>query len=461
MSHDYSAATIDLKSLIERESGFDFVKKANHFKFGAEYAGPCPFCNTGDDRFRMWPDCERPHWWCRACSKEGSPAQFLMDYKHLTFSEALDVLGLEDRSPFEFGAEKSRKCPVPYSPTHPPCKGWQEAGLALLERAERYLWSGKSGAQSALDYLRMRGFTDETIRAARVGYVPLQKDGLWFSEPFSHWGLEPDRLSERQREKGCVKVPPGILIPWFCNNELWKLAVKRLDAPKGQDYGQILGSSDGIYDIDAIESGKPVLLVEGEFDALSVLQEAGDLITPLATGSAKKGITGKVAFRWSVQFVKAPFVLLGFDNEPSDKNGARAGEEAARYWLSLLNDIVPVLRHEPWNDEQWRFKDANDMLHYKDEFYARWGIDLRRWVEIGMETATLDLFAEEMPMQPPLQGCGPSLPLEQCGAAVSRIVDVLGGPERVRVEKQDPEVTLAQYCEQKRQEQLQKYWQRI
>lgn len=36
--------------------------------YGGEFAGPCPFC-AGTDRFRAWPDQQRPGWWCRVCRR--------------------------------------------------------------------------------------------------------------------------------------------------------------------------------------------------------------------------------------------------------------------------------------------------------------------------------------------------------------------------------------------------------
>jgi hypothetical protein len=451
---DYSEATIDLVSLIEQRAGVNLVKRANHFKFGAEYWGVCPFCDTGDNRFHVWPEGDRPHYWCRVCSKEGSPAQFLADYAGLSYAEAFDELGLLDETDFSVLPPKPAQH---YKATQAPCKGWQEAGLALLERAERYLWHPRSPeGQQALAYLHQRGFTDETIRAARFGYVPLLSDGSWFSEPFSHWGLDPSALTEQQRAKGCVRIPNGILIPWFCDGQLWKLAVKR--PGEQMDYGQILGSADGLYNVDSIEAGKPVMLVEGEFDALSVQQEAGDLIACIATGSVRKGR----ATHWRDDLELASYVLVAFDNDLPDEHGQKAGDEGARYWLELLSHAI---RWEPWalpadkewEDEAWnsymiRFKDCNEMLQYAEAFKDWSGTDLRGWIQQGIEIAVMEPPLEPTPIvhipETPLQGSdlddAPDA-LISFGEVVSRIVDVFGGLSKVQVEKHDPHLTLEQY----------------
>jgi hypothetical protein len=251
----------------------------------------------------------------------------------------------------------------------PPSKQWQEAGMLIVERAQRYLWHPKSlDGQKALAYLRGRGLTDETIKKARVGYCPLARDGKWYCGEFEHWGIDPSLLREDQRAKGGVRVPDGIIIPWFEASTLWKIAVKR--PGEKMDYGQVMGSGEGLYNVDSLQVSEPCMMVEGEFDALSVLQEAGDLINIVATGSSTRGRTG----RWLGDLALASFVLQSFDDDAS-------GNDGAAYWLEKLPH---ALRWQPWH-----FKDCNDMLQHHDEFKAQTGLTLRGWVEQGLWAAQL------------------------------------------------------------------------
>lgn len=458
---DYTATNTDLVSLIERTAGVDLAKKSNHYKFGDEFAGSCPFCRAGDDRFRVWQggSDSRAHYWCRVCSATGSAPWFLVQYSGLSFGEACMELGLDPDDVLGNNDAPSQAAPKIYDAAQPPCKEWQEAGLLLVERAEKYLWHPKSvEGQQALAYLRARGFKNETIKAARLGCVPLEKDGSWHSEPFQHWGLDPEKLTEQQRAKGCVRVPNGILIPWLCENQLWKLAIKR--PGEQMDYGQVLGSTDGLYNVDSIEMDKPVMLVEGEFDALSVAQEAGDLIACCATGSAQKGRNP----RWLADLSLASYKLIAFDNDAPDKNGLKAGDEGAHYWLQLSNSM----RWSPWTDEHWsgqgwRFKDPNDMLKDADAFRAWAGTDLRGWVKEGMAAYELPPLTDEewakMRPAPAHQIITPQQPLarvelseeerlERFGEFVSQVVDIFGGADKVTVTKQEPGYTLEQHVKE-------------
>lgn len=348
---------VDLCVLIESHAPVRFTRVAN--TGGGEFAGSCPFCGdhqsagtrlksgTGIDRFRVWPyHSERPHYWCRDCNRSGDTIQFLIDYEHLTFKQALVELELEAEG---FIEPKFRFY------DDPPCKEWQAAAGDFIQRAERYLWHPKSlESVKALEYLRGRGFTDETIKGARLGYCPLTKEGKWFTAPLEAWGL-----TQEQTGKDVVRIADGIVIPWIAGDDIWKICIKRpwVEDPKTElVYGQVVGSGEGLYGAAPLQ-GKPVMLVEGEFDALSVYQET-DLVTCVATGSASRGRTQ----RWISLLSQASLVLQSFDNDA-------AGDEGAKYWLEILNNAI---RWKPWR------KDPNEMLQR--------GQPIASWVECGIQS---------------------------------------------------------------------------
>ena len=99
----------------------------------------------------------------------------------------------------------------------------------------------------------------------------------------------------------------------------------------------------------------PAILVEGEFDALAVAQEAGDLVAAVATG----GTCGAQDPVWVRRLKAASLMLVAFDDD-------EAGETAAGWWLNAL----PRVRR--WTPEG----DPAGML--------RAGRDLRAWVEKGL-----------------------------------------------------------------------------
>jgi len=50
-------------------------------------------------------------------------------------------------------------------------------------------------------------------------------------------------------------------------------------------YAGPAGFANGLYNAGALIAGRPAMLVEGALDALTIEQEAGDLVTPVATGA--------------------------------------------------------------------------------------------------------------------------------------------------------------------------------
>ena len=70
----------------------------------------------------------------------------------------------------------------------------------------------------------------------------------------------------------------------------------------------------------------PAVLVEGEFDALAVAQEAGDLVAAVATGST----CGARRDRWVKILDCRDGILVAFDDDG-------AGEKAVQWWLNALS----------------------------------------------------------------------------------------------------------------------------
>jgi 5S rRNA maturation endonuclease (ribonuclease M5) len=153
------------------------------------------------------------------------------------------------------------------------------------------------------------------------------------------------------------------VIPLFYGGVLWRVNIRRpLTAQQEADgetkYVQIAGSKMALYSADALNA-TPAVLVEGEIDALTITQHAGDLATAVATGSTQSCRR----LQWISKLALSPKVLVAFDAD-------KAGEEAAEYWLGVLS-----------NAKRWRpyWSDPNAMAQNK--------ADIRAWVEAGLATS--------------------------------------------------------------------------
>lgn len=349
-------------------------------KTADEYAGSCPWCG-GSDRFLVWPsDGDTGGFWCRRCDRKGDGIDYLRDVEDRSFREACEVAHCEwklenagsvtagDGAPSQSSraphpAERAdetvmRDCEPSQSTRHtfdptptrkrsvPPADAWQRRALRFVTVCENVLWEDSGAAQSARDYLHGRGFSDDVIRAMSLGVnQQTQRD-------------DPDVWGHDER---AVWIPRGVVIPWFHAGHLWGVNIRRPDGDLGADdskYHRVRGTTNALFNADMID-GRPVAIVEGEFDAMAIRQ-ATDEVTPVATGST----SWARAARWRALLRTTPIVLVCFDDE-------QPGEEAARYWTEALPNAV-----------RWRphMHDAAEMLEE--------GADVARWIEEGLDHAT-------------------------------------------------------------------------
>jgi CHC2 zinc finger/DNA primase catalytic core, N-terminal domain len=363
---------VDLADLIEQRSGIRLGKAYGNGEKRTR-KGPCPFCKQGTDRFAVFVNGIPQHYHCgihgsSGCGAHGDAVTFLREYEGLNYFEACEELDIDPGSEYvhrESSALDSTR-------EKPPCKDWQKQAGALIHTAQKLLRS-KSGAH-ALEYLHSRGFTDETIEKAKLGYIPLNAEGRWFLSTFEEWGLKKEDYPDEEKASGYkdgVWLYEGILIPRYEGETIWKLTVRRLTGWKEGDpkYPDILGSGEGLFNVDAIQPGKPVVLCEGPLDALTGIQQCSDLAAFVATGSVVRGRT----VRWESQLWLVSPVLITYDDDAPDKHGKRAGDEGADHWLKALPDASRWL---PWAH------DVNDMLTS--------GVDLRAWLKLGLDSAALE-----------------------------------------------------------------------
>jgi len=136
----------------------------------------------------------------------------------------------------------------------------------------------------ALTYLRARGLTDDTLNRYNIGYNPQH-----IAEPHCEWGLPPPSDPSQR-----IHVPRGITIPWFAGGALWRINVRRPVTTAQIAAGQpkYLGPSgfgNALYNADSLDVHKPIVLVEGEIDALTVAQACRATVAVVATGSTAGG----------------------------------------------------------------------------------------------------------------------------------------------------------------------------
>ena len=156
----------DLKELVRSRTelvsliaeSLTLIPRSGHF------VGLCPFHDDRNPSMVVYPD--RQSFKCWSCQEGGDAFTWVMKRENLTFPEALKVLA--DRAHIELpkfsdkDAEDNRQKSNLYEVLK-----WAE-----LQFHDYFLKSTDADAEVAREYVRKRGYTDETIKRFRLGYHP-------------------------------------------------------------------------------------------------------------------------------------------------------------------------------------------------------------------------------------------------------------------------------------------------
>lgn len=342
---------MNVKDLIE-EVGYSPKKKAS--TQGGEYCSPCPFCKEGNDRFLIWPnrlnkngEYRGGRFTCRVCGKYGDAITFLRELHGLSYKEACAKLKIE---PKKQGITRTIKREIKPSIANDPTELWQSKGKAFVEWCHAQLMAN----QTALNLVKNRGFTLESIERFKLGFNP--KD-LWRIR--EDWELELQTKEDGTPRK--LWLPAGIVIPTFTNDQVIKIKIRRSNWQEGDKlpkYVEVSGSKScpSIYGNSNL---KIALILESELDSLLIQQEADDLVYCVALSGSTKPLD-----LYTDQLLKRTSILLFCPD--FDKAGATAWDK----WKKIFPAIQRIL--------------TPDGKSAGDAFLA--GVNLREWIEASLES---------------------------------------------------------------------------
>ena len=289
----------------------------------------CPFHADANPSFCVDPG---QLWWrCYGCGENGDAAGLVMRVEGVTFPEAVARLvggGVETRT--HRPQPRPRPAPEPERPSGLPAG---EARI-LVEESEARLWSPE-GAEALSHLTTERRLSPETIRSARLG---------WISR------------AEIPTRDGGTYTARGIVIPWFDGD---RLALAKIRQPEGSrpKYAEAFRDRPAIFPGHAaIPPGRPLVVVEGEFDALLLGQELADRAIVVTLGSA----SGRPS-----PDLLAPLLALSPWFLATDAD--EAGDRAAEAWPAARSRRVrPPSPFKDWTEAVLGWPGLG-------------GVDLHRW----------------------------------------------------------------------------------
>ncbi len=366
-------------------------------KAGTTYKGLCPFHSEKTPSFIVTP--ARESWHCFGCGEGGDVFSFVMRRDGLAFPEALRILA--SRAGVEIDERTSRE-----DARRRHLHDVVESAIAFYHAV---LTKSPTG-ERALAYLHDRGFTDETIEWANLGWAPPDWDAL-------------GRTLEKRRQIGAAELTEvGLATPRKGGNGAYDRFRARVIFPIRDATGnatglggRVLKGADGadpegpkylnspatplfdksrtLYLLDRakapIRKTGTAVIVEGYTDAL-MAHQAGFTNVVASLGTALT--PGQVALL--IRYA-AKKIVLAYDVDPAGEKagtlGVTALEGLTRQLAAADTDVeldeVRVARLPDGKDpdevirdspDAWReaIRTALPIVEYLIEFHAR-GADLR------------------------------------------------------------------------------------
>ena len=308
---------------------------------GSSYFGLCPFHNEKSPSFSVSPS--KQMYYCFGCGAGGNVFTFLMEYENFTFPEA--VKALADRAGMELPEAE-------YSEEAKQQRDLKTAVLEVNKMAAKYyycLLRAPEGAK-AMEYLKKRELSDETMRRFGLGYASQYSDELY--RYLKQQGISDALLKEsglmtvNERQGIYDKFWNRVMFPimdvngkviGFGGRVMGDAKPKYLNSPETI----VFDKSRNLYGLHiARTSRKKYLIVcEGYMDVIS-LHQAGFTNAVASLGTALTSQHASILKRYTDE------VILTYD---SDEAGIKAALRAIPL-LKTAGIATKVLHMEPYKD---------------------------------------------------------------------------------------------------------------
>jgi hypothetical protein len=295
----------------------------------------CPFHEDHNPSLCVEPG--KPWWRCYGCDAKGDAVDLARRLNPgWSFPEAVAFL-VGGPSPTKPGkaVERPAARPRPDPPLRP--SGLPEAeALALVEAAAARLWSPE-GAE-ALAYLTgPRRLDVATIRAARLGWT--------------------SGVTLPTRDGGTFRTL-GWVVPWFDGGRPVLVKLRQPDGCRPK-YAEAFRDPVRLAcypNPETVRPGRPLVIVEGEFDALLLGQALGERAAVVTLGSASSGRRNGTGIGSAIlgRLLSAAPWYIATDADP-------AGDNAAAGWPASARRVRPPGFYKDWTEA------------------AADGVDLARW----------------------------------------------------------------------------------
>lgn len=297
-------------------------------KSGANYMACCPFHHEKTPSFSV--NANKQFYHCFGCGVSGNAISFLMEYQHIGFVEAVEVLASSLGLTIPQTQEESGQTDVQHSLYQLMQQAAQFYAAQLRQHPQRQL---------AIDYLKSRGLTGTIVKQFNIGYAPAGWDNLQkhlVTHPIIQEQLITAGMLIKKDSGGCYdRFRQRIMFPiydrrqrviGFGGRTLGDEQPKYLNSPETP----LFHKSNELYGLPQALRAKAteMLIVEGYMDLVALAQyDITNVVATLGTATTVQHL--KLLFRY------CPALIFCFDG---DKAGRSAAWRALETVLPLLKD---------------------------------------------------------------------------------------------------------------------------
>ena len=310
-------------------------------KTGSNYMGLCPFHSEKSPSFSVSGNKQMYH--CFGCGVGGNVFTFVMEYENFTFVEALKFLA--DRCGVQ----------LPQTEASPEARRQADIRNRLLEinkeAAKYFVYQLRSAqGQHAMEYLKGRELSDETIKKFGLGYSNKYSDDLY--QYLKEKGYEDSVLKESglismDEKKGAYdKFWNRVMYPimdanskviGFGGRVLGEGTPKYLNSPETK----VFDKSRNLYGLHLARTARTrsIILCEGYMDVIA-MHQAGFSNAVASLGTAFTGLQANLLKRYADE------ILLLYDSDG-------AGVKAALRAIPILKEAglpAKVVKLAPYKD---------------------------------------------------------------------------------------------------------------
>lgn len=292
----------------------------------------CPFCHSGEGAHGTgaFSIKDETSWKCFSCNRGGDIFDLIGGIESLPdfnsqLAKAGELFGINTSGEYQ---NQTKTEQYTHTDIHTPT--YTQKPETPADYTDFYLQANRDIEKTSYH----RGLTLETLNRFKVGYV----------EKWKH-------------PKATAKAPatPRLIIP--TSKESYLARDTRDKILEGQEaYTKMKVGPVHIFNTRALQTAeKPIYIVEGELDALSIIDVGGEAVA--------LGTTAKVKSFLEILKADRPEqpLIIALDND-------RGGQEASEKLESGLNELgIPYYRYNPAGD----YKDANEALQKDREAFSQ------------------------------------------------------------------------------------------